>query len=76
MPVERNRDGVIMNAGQLTSNEVVRDRVLCPGCQNKVFEMWPLGWDAHAAFKCVGVKGGSEDERKEDFKRQFSHLFR
>lgn len=76
MPVKRNSDGVIINAWQLTSQEVLHNRVMCPGCRSKVFEMWPLGWHTHVAFKCTGVKNGSEDQRKAAFKQQYSYLFR
>jgi hypothetical protein len=76
MGVERNSNGVITNAEKLTVREVVHSRVLCPGCHDKVFELWPCGWDAHSAFKCSGVKSGSEEQRKTEFKRRFVHLFR
>jgi hypothetical protein len=76
MAIERNNAGVITNAEQLTAQEVVHKRVLCPGCHDKVFELWPEGWDAHSAFKCSGVKSGSQEERKADFKARFIHLFR
>ena len=76
MRVERNSEGVIINARQLTSQDVVHNRVMCPSCDNKVFEKWPFGWDAHVAFRCQGIKDGREEQPKADFKQQFSYLFR
>ena len=76
MPVRRNSEGVIINANELIVDEVVGDRVLCPACQNKVFQVWPEGWDAHAAHRCLGVSGSTHEERKAEFKRQWSRLFR
>ena len=39
MPVRRNSDGVIINASELIVDEVVGDRVLCPACHDKVFQV-------------------------------------
>ena len=75
MEVRRDRSGVIINSVALTDNEVVKERVLCPGCREKVFEEWPFGWDSHSAFKCKGVSGTPE-ERKTEFKQRFAQLFR
>jgi len=74
--VVRGPDGSIRNAMALTVTDVVHQRVVCPLCSDKVFEMWPEGWDAHAAHRCRGVSGATENERKADFKRQAAHLFR
>ena len=71
-----NAHGVITNAGELTAADVALQRVTCPGCEEKVFETWPGGWDAHATHVCRGVSGATEAERKADFRRQFGHLFR
>ena len=76
MPVRRNSDGVIINANELSVDEVVGDRVLCPACHDKVFQVWPEGWDAHAAHRCSGVSGSTDKERKYQFKREWSRLFR
>ena len=76
MPVERNFDGVIVNADDLTVGDVVGERVLCPACGNKVFEHWPLGWDAHSAHQCGALAGATEQARKDAFKERFGHLFR
>jgi hypothetical protein len=73
--VKRNRDGVVTNAAELTAGEVVNQRVLCPGCHKIIFKKWPLGWDAHVATICAGVKSGGEEERKAYFKQRFAHLF-
>ena len=37
MTVRRTSDGVIINANELSVDEVVGDRVLCPACHDKVF---------------------------------------
>jgi hypothetical protein len=76
MPAERNEDGVITNAKDLTVDDVVGNRVLCPGCHDKVFQAWPEGWDAHAAYRCSGARGTTEAERKTSFKHQWQYLFR
>ena len=76
MPVRRNSDGIVINASELVVDEVVGDRVLCPACHDKVFQVWPEGWDAHAAHRCSGVAGNSEQERKANFKNRWSQLFR
>ena len=73
MPVRRNSDGVIINANELSVDEVVGDRVVCPACHDKVFQVW---WDAHAAHRCSGVSGSTDKERKDEFKREWSQLFR
>ncbi len=74
IPVRKN--GVIVNAGDLTVEDVVQQRVLCPACQEKVFKKWPLGWDAHAASNCRGAEGDADRERKIYFRERFARLFR
>jgi len=76
MSVQRNANGVIMNPAELAVDDVVGDRVLCPACGNKVFAVWPLGWDAHSGGHQCSVVGASARERKAAFKEQFRHLFR
>ena len=76
MPIERNLEGVIVNTDELTVDEVVGDRVMCPACGDKVFERWPFGWDGHAAHNCVALAGATEQARKDSFKARFGHLFR
>jgi hypothetical protein len=76
MPAKFNKDGVIINAEDLTVLEVVQGRVLCPCCHSMVFKKWPLGWDAHAAFKCRGAEGDTDQERKMYFRERFARLFR
>jgi hypothetical protein len=68
--------GCILNAAVLTAADVAHKRVLCPACMEKEFEMWPEGWDAHAAHRCKGVEGDSPQARKAEFKRVLGHLFR
>ncbi len=76
MPVQRDAEGVIVNADKLEVDDVVGDRVLCPACGDKVFEKWPFGWDEHSAHQCGGINGASEQERKDAFKERYRHLFR
>lgn len=76
MPLRRDRNGVIINADTLDVDDVVKDRVRCPACQNKVFECWPFGWDAHAMHTCSGIEGSNGEERKVHFKERFRRLFR
>jgi len=68
--------GAICNAAALGVDDVVHKRVRCPGCQLKIFEMWPEGWDAHASSACAGLSEGSAEQRKDEFKAKFRHLFR
>ena len=60
----------------LTAGDVALRRVLCPSCGIKIFEKWPLGWDAHAAHQCEGLAKGSHGARKLDFKDRYRNLFR
>jgi hypothetical protein len=76
MKAQRGGDGTILNAAVLCAQDVVHKRVLCPACMDKVFEMWPEGWDAHAAHRCSGVSDGSVEARKAEFKEVLGHLFR
>ena len=76
MRVQRNANGVIVNADGLTADHVVGERVLCPACGDKVFEHWPFGWDAHSASRCDGIAGVTDRDRKSTFKKRFRHLFR
>lgn len=75
-PVERSADGVIVNAAELTADDLVNERVLCPACGGMTFAQWPNGWDAHASHRCPGMGGATAAARKADFKKRFGHLFR
>jgi hypothetical protein len=75
-PIARSPDGVILNAHELTADDLVQERVLCPACGGKTFAMWPEGWDSHAAHRCTGVRGASPEARKAAFKQAYGHLFR
>ena len=68
--------GVILNAEELSVDQVVGKRVRCPACRMLAFRSWPEGWDAHAASRCRGIPGPSPDARKAEFKRRYGHLFR
>lgn len=76
MKIQRSSDGVIVNAAVLTVEQVAHERVRCPACMDKVFAMWPEGWDAHAAHSCAGIDDGDIVTRKAEFKRVLGHLFR
>jgi hypothetical protein len=60
----------------LAPQALVNKRVLCPGCRQKVFVKWPMGWDAHAAHGCSGLNGTDPHQRKNDYRTRFSRLFR
>ncbi len=66
----------IVNARDLTVDEIVHRAVLCPACREKVFEKWPEGWDAHAAHKCNRIEGNTPEERKKNYKAKYKHMFR
>jgi hypothetical protein len=74
--IKRSSDRTIRNVLRLTAGKVVGKRVVCPLCEDKVFAKWPVGWDAHAAHKCKGVSGATQNKRKTEFKRRVRHLFR
>lgn len=74
--ITRGPNGAIANPLELTVDQLVHQRVMCPACEQKVFEMWPEGWDAHAAHRCKGVAGATTEERKANFKSRFGRLFR
>jgi hypothetical protein len=76
MKAQLSSGGTILNAAVLTANDVAHKRVLCPACMEKEFEMWPEGWDAHAAHRCKGLEAGTPVMRKAEFKRALGHLFR
>jgi hypothetical protein len=76
MKPQLSSGGVILNAAVLTAADVAHKRVLCPACMEKEFEMWPEGWDSHAAHRCKGLGDGTTQERKAEFKRVLGHLFR
>lgn len=76
MKTQRSADGTILNAAVLSAADVAHERVICPICMEKVFEMWPEGWDAHAAHTCKGLEGESPETRKPEFKSALRHLFR
>ena len=76
MKPQLGKDGTILNAAVLTAADVAHKQVLCPACMEKVFVMWPEGWDAHAAHRCQGLDAGSPDVRKAEFRRVLGHLFR
>ena len=44
---------------------------LCPACRQKLFARWPWGWDAHAAYGCLGVEGRTPDERKRAYRERY-----
>lgn len=74
--VKRGADDEIINAPELTADEVAMQRVRCPACEAHVFQEWSAGWDAHAAHKCSGLASTTESERKAEFRARFGHLFR
>jgi putative restriction endonuclease len=74
--VQRNEDSVIINAAELTHEDVVGEKVQCPACHDKVLKCWPLGWDGHAGHPCTALSGSTSEERKQEFKSRFRHLFR
>lgn len=70
-----DREGVIVNAEELTAPLVVGRRVLCPACQMLTFKAWPGGWDAHAEHRCRGLRSRDPGDRKAEFKERFRPLF-
>ena len=72
----RRADGAITNAAELSVADVVHQKVVCPCCNDFTFEMWPEGWDGHAARKCAGLSPTTEQERKQEFKTKFRFLFK
>lgn len=68
--------GVIVNAEELSVDQVVGKRVRCPACRMLVFQSWPEGWDGHAAMRCRGIQTTGAAARKSEFKRRFGQLFR
>jgi uncharacterized protein (DUF433 family) len=68
--------GVIVNPADLSADQVVGRKVLCPACRRLVFQSWPEGWDAHAEFKCAGITAVEGTRRKGEFKSRYGYLFR
>ncbi len=71
--VVRGPKGEILNAIELEAAEIAHQKVLCPGCKDKIFASWPDGWDEHAAYLC-DMPGNSPDARKDEFKKRYSRL--
>ena len=67
---------VIVNAEQLTADQVAMKRVRCPACGRHDFAEWPAGWDAHAAHRCTGLSAKTPEERKAEYRQRFWYLFR
>ena len=76
MKTIRGSDGTILNAAVLSADDVAHEQVMCPICADKVFTMWPEGWDAHAVHRCAGLDAGSAEARKAQYKTALRHLFR
>jgi hypothetical protein len=76
MKPQLSKDSTILNAAVLTAADVSHKRVLRPACMEKVFVMWPEGWDAHSAHRCPGLELGPAEGRKAEFRRALGHLFR
>ena len=68
--------GAIINPADLSADQVVGRKVLCPACRKLVFQSWPEGWDAHAEHRCAGVTATDPVRRKQEFKKRYGHLFR
>jgi hypothetical protein len=68
--------GVIQNGDELSADQVVGRKVLCPACRKLVFQSWPEGWDAHAEHRCAGITAVDPVRRKGEFKKRYGHLFR
>ena len=69
------QDAEIINAAVLKAEDVATKRVRCPACGEKVFAMWPEGWDAHAAHRCSGLTSTTQEDRKQEFKSALRRLF-
>jgi predicted RNase H-like nuclease len=54
----------------------VGKQLICPACGNHTFKSWPLGWDAHVGFRCVGATGKTPEQRRTEFKARFPEYFR
>ncbi len=70
------KNGVIMNTAMLTASQVVHRMAVCPACGVFHFQSWPEGRDAHSASRCEGFGSGTQEQRKEEFKKKFAYLFR
>jgi len=47
----------------------------CPACET-VFKEFPLGWDAHAAYRCSGLTPGDAESKKREYRERFGYLFK
>ncbi|AEP29386.1 DUF429 domain-containing protein [Brumicola nitratireducens] len=61
----------VNKSGMIAKKESVEHDKICPGCGQHNFKRWPWGWDAHAAFKCSGLKSENPELRKQEFKAKF-----
>ncbi len=71
---ERLKSAVTLQAPSSNLTPIVpvnRQGTLCPACNEKNFILWPVGWDAHAAYACRGIAPGTPDQRKTEFKKLY-----
>jgi hypothetical protein len=47
----------------------------CRACPT-LFKDFPLGWDAHAVYRCSGLGAGDAESKKREYKERFGHLFK
>lgn len=60
----------IPEISEISKEEQIKE---CPGCGQE-FKAFPLGWDAHAAYKCSALDSDALEARKREYKEKFGHL--
>ena len=70
-----NESGYITNAMDLTDDDVIGEKILCPLCSREL-RRWPQGWDAHAASPRCDLSSKTPEDRKAEYKERLRHLFR
>ena len=70
-----NENGYIINAMDLTADDVIGKNILCPLCSRELHG-WSQGWDAHAASPRCDLSSKTPEDRKAEYKAKLRHLFR
>jgi hypothetical protein len=63
MPVKLN------NGGRVKKKKKFPKGHSCPLCE-RAFQVWPIGWDGHAEYRCPAVARFPQTERKSQYKRR------
>lgn len=67
--VKRGADDEIINAPELTADEVAMQRVRCPACEAHVFQEWSAGWPPMRLISAVDSRRRRSPSARQNFER-------